>query len=217
MATQPAPGVLQVEMVYIDDAQRVQNNHYIYHGDASAWADGEITSVLNTFKNTYWAAIRPLLPNTIGLQSIVGTDLTSLAGLKKILNVDPVEMGTNASPGLSNSVTKAIRYDIGTRGKGQNGRMFVPALTESQVSLNRVDGATLASWIAALLDLKAGLAALIPGIVLCVLSRYENKQKRPSGVHKPILDFNTPNDYVDVMKDRLPFHKKKRRVAQPPV
>lgn len=208
---QPAPGVLQVEMVFTDDAQRVQNNHYVDNGTDTAWTTGAINGVLDVFQTTYWPAIRVLLPTTTSLQSIVATDLTSLTGKKVIRNIDPAEAGTAASPGLPNSVTKAIRYDVGTRGKGQNGRLFLPALTEADVTLNRVAGATLTAWIAALGDMRAAIIALVSGYTLCVLSRYENKAKRAEAVPRPILDFDYPNDYVDVQKDRLPFHKKKRK------
>lgn len=207
---QPAPGVLQVEMVYTDDAQRVQNNHYVDNGTDAAWSTAEINAVLDEFQNTYWAAIRPLLPATTSLQAIIGTDLGTLTGKKVIRNVDPVEAGTNVSPGLPNSVTKAIRYDVGTRGKGQNGRMFIPSLCEADVTLNKVSGATMLAWIAALHDLKLAIAGIAATYALSVLSRYAGKVRLATAVPKPIVDFNYPNEYVDVQKDRLPLHKKRK-------
>lgn len=216
MATQPAPGIAQVEMILTDDAQRVQNTFHVDKGGGSAWSVVDLDALLDCFYDTYWASIKPLVGSAMSLISLVATDLTSLTGYKVARAIDPPEAGTNASPILPNSVTKAIRLDTGSRGKGENGRIFVPSLSEADVTNNTVAGATLAAWVAALEGLKTAIPAAIPSAALCVLSRYLGRAKRPEGIGRPVVHVNTANATVDVQKDRLPGHKKHKKIIVPP-
>lgn len=211
MATQPAPGIAQVEMILTDDAQRVQNTYHVDKGGGAAWTLPELETLLDCFYDTLWADIKPLVGSAMTLISLVATDLTSLTGYKIARAIDPPEAGTNASPILPNSVTKAIRLDTGSRGKGENGRVFVPSLSEADVTNNTVGGVALAAWVAALEALRLAIPGAVPGAFLCVLSRYLDKVKRPVAIGRPVVHINTANANIDVQKDRLPGHKKHKK------
>lgn len=211
----PAPGVAKVDVVWQDDAQTVQNSFHVHNGGSSPWSQANLEALLDCFYANWVTDIKPLLPTAISLIQLIATDLTSLAGLKIYRPISPAEPGTGASPALPNSVTKAIRLDTGSRGRGENGRIFVPALMEGDVTLNTLAGPVLTAWQTALEDTRLAIPGAIAGAVLCVLSRWDNKVKRTTAFPRPVIGINTANPYVDVQKDRLPYHKKHKKTRTP--
>lgn len=209
--TQPCPGTLQVDMKYVRDAQEVRNVFHIFKETADHWDVPMINAVLDYFEDTFWPAVKTLLPADISLMEFVGTDLTDLDGYRVVRPISPAQPGTGADPGCPNNISLAVRLGAQNRGRGVNGRFFIPALMESQVTGNRVEAGTVAAWCAALGAIITGIQALDGSPDWVVLSRYLNGAKRVAGFVRPILNVACSDLYVDSQKLRLPFHKKHKK------
>lgn len=210
---QSIPDVAQFQVIYTCDSQRVQNDFYFHkEGD---WAEGDL-SAANVAILTEWETDwKPLLPTTIELTQVIATGLTSLSSPRIAGALAIPIAGTNVSPALPLNATIAVKLSTAVRGRGRNGRIFWPCLTEASVAGDQVGEVAGNNIIAAVLALQAAVVASGAGITPVVVHRYLDRVKIFPGTSDPIVEVMLSDNYVDSQKDRLPFHKKhkKRRVT----
>jgi hypothetical protein len=211
MAAQNCPGVLQVEMRYVSDGQSIYNVFHVSKPTLDHWPADQIATVLGYFEGTYWVAQRPLLCASIELLEIVATDLTDLAGLKRTRSINPAQAGTHTGINLPNSVTFAVKLQIGIRGRGVAGRIFWPTIPSDEVAIDTVDSTYAAAVAAAVVGLADVLRDDIAGFSRSVLSRYANRILRPTGIARDISSVDASNPFVDSQKNRLPQHKRHKK------
>lgn len=211
--TQPCPGICEIRAIYEADGQTIENVYHVRKDALTKWTTGELDAMATTFSNWHIANVIPLLSTAITLTEVILTDLTDLTGLRNVYAQEINNVGTHNNPMLPLSVTKALEWFTGNRGRGVNGHLYWPSFTEDQVTNDGVLDAimddvknALSAWLGEMVGL--------PGFTAVVLSRYLGGVKRASGVGRPIIDVTSPNNDVSVQKNRLPFHKRhKRRVV----
>jgi hypothetical protein len=212
MTHQDCPGALQVEMQYVSDGQNIFNVfHVAKESGASLWGGTQIANILGVFSDWWETDLRPLMPPQLVFQQVVGTDLTSLSGLKLVNTIHAGQAGTNADDSAANNVTLAFKLAVATRGRGASGRSFWPAIPNTKVIHDKIDDTYIADAIAAFGALVAALGDATPPSLLVVLSRFKDGSLRPDGVVLPVVDILVTDQYVDSQKLRLPRHRKAKR------
>lgn len=202
-----APNVARVQMVMQDaNGQLIEN---VMHAYASAgWGAVNMDSLAQIFIDWWTASVAPLVASSLSLIEVIVTDLTSLNNERVTKQVSPAVPGTLASPQLPNNVTWAVKADIGKRGRGRAGRVFVPGLGEAEATLDAINGATATSWVGALNALIPLVAANSNTPELVVLHRIVDGVKLLTQTHDAIRNFVASDLTLDSMKNRLFGHKK---------
>jgi len=212
MAHQNCPGILQVEMRYVCDAQDIYNVFHVGKGDTDPWEFAAIADVIDSFYNTYWTSNQQaLLTEEVQLAEIVATDLTSLSAQRIVRPIVPDEIGTHLGTVLPNNVTLAVKLAPATRGRGSAGRIFWPPTPEDEVAGDQYDNAYVSSIVTCFTDLMGDLLALAESSKLVVLSRVLNGAPRANGIGKDVVSVGASDLYCDSQKLRLPRHKRTKR------
>src|SRR5689334_10921559 len=185
MAYQAVPNVASVAFLYKCDGQNIQNTYYVYR--PGGYTEEELAILAEQAAAWYTSTQAPMLPETVELFSVVATDLTSLDSSRFAYVVDPPVPGTLASPMLPLSVTIAIKLGIGKRGRGRQGRIFWPVLTEGKVNLDSVDNVFVGDIETAIEGLKTTLEAALPGCQLVVVHRFKDNIRLDPATHDPVL------------------------------
>lgn len=202
------------------NAVKIELNYFMQTNNASnimhARATGPITlalldtleTVLKDWLTTEWAT---LASTTWSAQSIILTGENSLFDPRKAYPLSPAIAGTLTGGALPANATLAVKANIGRRGKGVNGRVFWVGLDGSQVTDNFIGSTEGNAIVAALNALNASVAALVGFEGLCVPHLVVGGAHPPDASSDIIVDFSLADNAVDSQKDRLPFHKKRKR------
>lgn len=213
MATQPCPGIAQVTIQMQYDAQNIQNT--LYFENTGGWATGDMTALASAIDTAWGTSVMPDYAADVSYLGCTATDLTDLSSERhRVERATPVAGGT---PGTSapGNVAFCITFLTGSRGKGQQGRIFVGPLPDDSVTGDKVSEVFANAYQVDLETTIAAGEASKPGTQHVVLSRWENKVKRPFGIGKLVTGVAPQNFYVDSQRDRLPFHKKHRKPRTP--
>lgn len=214
MANQPCPNIAQVTFKLVADAQDIQNS--LYFEKSGGWAAGDMTTLAAAAEAQFIAQMLADYCADVRFHQVIAVDLTSLTTERAVTTPDFGNVGTHLGQSMPNSVCIALQVSTGSRGRGKQGRIFHGPLPEDVVNQDLVDAtfadAVVQDWLGVV---DACLVAL-PGITHVVLSRYAAGVKRPDGIGLPALDIAYSNLYIDVQKDRLPFHKKRRKKITTP-
>jgi len=208
MATQPVPNVAQLSLKYELEDQKCQNDLYFYK--SAGWVLADLQTLTDSAITNWALFIAPRVTSVVQLKEVVGTDLTSLDGARDVSPVDPIEVGSRPGNALPNNVSYAIKLGIGKRGRGRQGRIFHPNLSENDVTVNQIDltesNAILTAW-----QNFANAVETATTSVHVVVHRYLNGVKLPSGTHDTVTSYSSSDRIVDSQKLRLPNHKRTRR------
>lgn len=211
MATQNAPGILQVELKMLQGNTNMSNIFHVDNGGGVVWTRTNMDSIAGVFQTWFQNSASAQMSSSVTLIDKVLTDLTSLAGLRVVYGEETPPAGQLTSPALPPNVTFATRLNIALRGRGTSGRIFWPGLTEEQITFDTLSKTTADLIVSAMDNLIAAIPAAVPGAALVVLSRYSAGVKRPNGVGIPVVSASYSDLTLDSQKDRLPNHRRKRR------
>lgn len=215
MVSPTAENVARIEMKYLDSNGQNMSNVFHAH-DPAGWDYTKLTALAGGFVSWWDTELSDLACSAVSLVQVVATDLTSLAGARAILTLTTPSPGTITDPLLPNNVTVAIEQVTAVRGRGVQGRYFMPGLAESQVSGDFIDGTVLSNIIAASDALLTILAALDGSPELVVLHRVVGGVKLLAQTWDAVQRFAATDRTIDSMRTRLPNHKKhKRKVVSP--
>lgn len=201
---------MQVDINYAMQGNNAANVIHISYTPAVSLTDFDaMSAAIAGWLTSDWA---PLAATEWGVTSLVFTDLNSVNGPRKAYPLDPPIAGTNVNDPLPASATVAIKFDIGIRGRGTAGRMFWVGLSEDQTDGNLISGATSVAILAALDGLVTAITAVgPPWVSLSVPHRTVNKLHPNPASQSAVDGFLLTNNLIDVQKDRLPFHKKRKK------
>jgi hypothetical protein len=102
------------------------------------------------------------------------------------------------------------------RGRGTAGRTFWVGLAEDDVQGNQILSVPLGNIISALQTLNTSVITLGTFDGLCIPHMGWPGHEHNPAACRLVASYLTTNDLVDSQKDRLPFHKKrKKKVASP--
>lgn len=214
MATihQDVPRCVRAEIRYMCGGNNASNVLHVGTDADPTPADlQDIRSVIQSWLLADW---QDLVSSEVTAVELVLTDLSDIHGSRLVeqLNIP----GVDAGQALPSNATIAIKADIGTRGKGKNGRVFQFGIPEGSVDNNTMLPASVTAFCALWNGLNDLLQAA-PGIVGLVVPHFVVDKVRPLVVEwDPVISFVCSNPYMDSQKNRLPFHKKKKKQITPP-
>lgn len=197
---QPVPDVAKVAVVMLYDLQNVVN---VFHfRRVGQWGLPELESLAQVVATTWVNDVMiHLSANSLFLRvESRGLRAQNDVSFDYVL-ANPVA-GSRPGDSLPGSVAFAVTHLTGLTGRSNRGRTFFGALAESDVS-----GSTIAPARAN--GLRDGLAsvrnlAANAGWQQVVVSRYENKVRRPEGIAVPVIGFRYRDLTVDSQRRRLP-------------
>lgn len=208
---QPVPGVLQVRMQYSYAGENAENIFHVWNGSTVLWGTAQIEDVLSTFENWEDTQASQHRPSSAVLVNMIGTDLTSLGGLRKTRPVVPQIAGGLAQDGLPNNATVAVKADIGNRGRGKQGRIFWIGLAESRVNSNEITIPQRDGILSVMAALIAAVQALNNQYRLVTVHRVENGIRPPTASTSNIQGYELADLTVDSQYARLPHHRRRKR------
>lgn len=213
MATQPCPDIAQLVFTFQYDAQTIQNTYYFEN--TGGYGVGDMTTLASAADTAIAASLMADYNADVNYLGVTATDLTSLAGERhRIERATPVPgggVGTSAPGNVAFCITKLT----GSRGKGQQGRVFIGPLPDDAVTGDLASETWAGNYLADLNTVIDAIKAAKAGTQHVVLSRYEGGVKRPFGIGKLVTGMAPQNFYVDSQRDRLPFHKKHKKPRTP--
>lgn len=211
MAHQDVPNTVRVMVTYTSGGNNAANVWHV-KCDIAPTQDllGDIRSVFAAWLQTNW---HDVASSGWTSQEITLTDLSSINGARQ--TSPAAYSGVNTAEPMPANVTVAVKADIGTRGRGKNGRTFFVGLPEDIVSGNLLTQSGATAVEAAMEDLRVAVEQIPDVTGLCI------PHFVVGGVRPPVVDtsivrqYVLANNYIDSQKDRLPFHKKRKRRTTP--
>jgi hypothetical protein len=171
--------------------------------------------ISDAWEESWRTEMMPHYTGEVRLNRVVAVDLTSLNTERAVTSAPTNTIGTFSGESSPSSSAIAIQKQTGSRGRGKQGRLFVGPLPESQVVFNTISATWADAYITSLIATIGVITDAFPTAVHVVLSRYLNGVKRAAGIGLPVLHIGYTNLNLDVQKDRLPDHKRRRRQTTP--
>lgn len=199
----PVPNVVQIEMLYTQQAEPCENvYHYQFAAPPTASDMNLLIDAMKAWELNHAAALRNVATE---LTRIRARDLSTQNGVIVDRQVIPTIVGADTTIGLPNNVTVAVSHRTGLGGRSFRGRTFHIGLSDNQVGNNQV----LPPTLTALGQVYTLLLAVNPAgsQPLVVVSRRHNKADRAVGIATPVTDI-VVNKFIDSQRRRLPEHNR---------
>lgn len=126
----PCNNTAKVELIYLDQGQRVEN---VFHVLCPTPPDAtELNEIAEAFRDWWDVEMQPLTAHDVSLVLILARDLSTEAGTAiEFSDGLPLE-GTGAGP-LPNNVTVAVKWSTGLAGRSFRGRTYMVGLPNNSI------------------------------------------------------------------------------------
>lgn len=182
----PAPGVLQVEMIYSLLGQIVENVYHVQVGSGGTPAtETEMDSLAATMEN--WESVTGRGDRTNAcVLTLIRVRRLDVAGdlVKEYTPVSPVT-GSGTGGAAPGNVTVAIRWSTGQGGRSNRGRTYFIGMPVNFLSGNQLTSAAQTQIAASYAGLLSGINGT-SGLHMGVLSFAHNKFWRNTAQFTPI-------------------------------
>lgn len=210
---------------YITNTVRCQINYFmgnnnaanVFHvGYTTAPAISDLSTLATAIEDWLTASWKPAASQDWSAVSVQLTDEGGPDGKRLSFNFDPEIIGSDVTNAMPANVTVAVKEDTGIRGRGRSGRWFWIGLSEAGVDGNVLIAGSVTAILAAMDALNAAIIALDAFDGMVVPHSFEKGVHLNPAESHPVVSFAMTDNSVDSQKDRLPFHKKrKKRVVVP--
>lgn len=197
----PFDDVVQVELVYTQDTQRVAN--VLHYQTDFAFVPSDMIALGNALIGAWVSDVSPNVHADVALVEVGVIDLRAeFASAVSVTTGLPANGAYSVSSAMPNSVTLSITKRTALRGRSYRGRIYHVGLAEGMVQQNTVDSARAALIVAAwseFLTVPVGENTWR----MVVASRFANNQPRTVG-EATIVDNLTTDGIIDSQRRRLP-------------
>lgn len=203
MAFQSVPDVAQIDIVFLQNGQTMQNSFYGFHPGGYSLVDLQaLADDIDLAVDTVWLA---RLPDQC---TYVRTDVRGLEFENDLVATQNANSGPGAdvSAPLPNNVTFAIKKSSGLTGRAARGRTYWVAIPQNKLNAsdeNTLD-ATYINFIVASVDVIRTNIASVGTWEAKLVSRFLDGVKRDTGVTFPWLSTSNVNNVIDTQRGRLP-------------
>lgn len=196
----PLPGVMQANVRYTLDGQKIENVlHFSFEDGEFAAAASEVGNVLGV---TLWGGMSPFLSEKVFFNEIYITDQSTQDGAVVSIPIPGDSHGLMSGNCLPNSAALCATFRTAKRGRSFTGRAFTSGIPVSQANGSYVLGAWANSIIAVWDQLRIDAAA--QGTPLVVASRMHNKAWRAVGIATPVTAIVARDLIIDQQRRRTP-------------
>lgn len=209
---------------YITDTVRLEIRYFMQNNNASnvmhvgyttAPSVAELNGLCGAVADWLGTDWKPLSSQDWSANEILATDLGGPLGRRTDFPISPIIIGDGTDQAMPANATIAVKADTGIRGRGRSGRVFWVGLGESAVDGNQIGPSVHTGILLALNSLNVAITALDNFTGLVVPNSFQtvagHQHHLNPATSYPVEAFALTNDYIDSQKDRLPFHKKKKR------
>jgi|SRR5215831_11988719 len=197
----PAPNTLQARMRYVQFGQITENTLYF---EGSAAVDVPLATTLGNNLIGWWVThFQAQASNQFALLQVYITDLTTQTSFTVAVTTGLPATGASTVEALPNNVAFCVSFRSRNRGRSSRGRNYVGGLTEADTNASQMI-ASRASSIVASYQVLIGAGTFTPGLELVVVSRFTNKNPRPSALIQPVIAILAVDNIVDSQRRRLP-------------
>jgi len=202
MAFIPVANTAQLDLIYLQDGQRIENT--LYAKFPSAPSPTDIADLASAVKAAWVDNIMPLLSSTVSLIAVEASDLTSDSGPQAVDTGGLPVAGDVTSRAMPNNVALCVSFRTGLRGRSFRGRNYLPGMSSDAVSegVNEVNAAYQTSVRNAYLAVQLTIEGV--GAEWVVVSRFHDGAPRVSGVATPVTNVVFTDNIVDSQRRRLP-------------
>jgi len=195
----PAPGVVQVNVVFQLFGQRVEN---VWEVVPTGTIDAPLLQdIADTFRTWVEDEYLPLISNDALFLLVEAKDVSEATGATAVsAPLAPVNGGSaNASMPGGTSLAVSLRTALG--GRSFRGRKYLFGLANSQVVGNQVGVSSANDFVGAINLLIGQLNTA--GFPLVIVSRFANKVARTSAINTPVTVATLVDYNVDSQRRRL--------------
>lgn len=207
---QVVPKVARFELHYLVAGEKMMNVFHV-RATTTSWAEADLDACEAAFESWFSTTASQYLNDSLFFYEVLATDLTNLSGIRKIYPIDPPLQGNMNNELLPANVTFAIKANIGTRGRGTAGRTFWPALGDTQVTNESMQGAAANLIRTAMNTLITDIGAVTNVDSLVVPHFVVGGVRPPSVSASDVISYNYTDLTLDSQRLRLPNHKKHRK------
>lgn len=201
MAFIPVPQGMQFELRFTKEAQRCEN--VLYFASSAAVSTTLMQTIAQALSNWWVGNIRAVMSNTLALQEIYCTDITSATGPTVSFTTGLPAGGTVAGEALPNNVAMCLSFRTAQRGRSGRGRNYLFGFPETATSGSFFDN-NLVNQMVSAYSLLLGAGTFVPGANWVVVSRFNLGGPRTNGLTIPITSVVSTNNAVDSQRRRLP-------------
>jgi hypothetical protein len=201
MAFVPVPLCVGVEMRMLLDSQHIENTFAVSKG--IGWIPADVPVLFNELLLWWTVDLAPSLTQSITLQEVQITDLSSATGFAFTIPAPvPKPAGGRVGTPLPNNVAGCITLRTAKRGRSFRGRNYVPGLVVNDVTNNTIAAARITALETAYNSLITRMVGLGAGLV--VISRFTAGAPRVTGVATVVTAAGFTDATVDSQRRRLP-------------
>jgi len=208
MAFIPAPGVAQVEMVYLKDGEKVEN---VYHVApvAGGTALPSLANIANAFEQWESADAKQFRTDDVTLTDIRVTNLSDES--TAVYDLPASIQGTGSASTLPNNVTFALKFNAAGRGRGKQGRTFWIGVIPGNTSGSNMSVEQANALVTSYAGLRTFLTELTPSVDLAVMHQQVDGVKINPRTYTMVSSVAYTNLNLDSQRDRLPGHRRNKR------
>lgn len=201
MVFQSVPDTAEVFVEFAHHGIPVGMTFYFAH--AGGYTETDIENLATAMDAWAGAEVLPVLTNQAAYVRTIARGLENEAdyAFEVTTSAGPGTVTGNGMPGNGSFALKRLS---GLTGRNARGRVYWPALSNSQVEStneNLVTSAAISGWLAALLEIVA--YAITHGWIEVIVSRWNNNVKRATGVTFAVADWSFTDNRVDTQRRRL--------------
>lgn len=200
MAFQAVPDTAKVAVVMQYSSEDLIN---VFHfRRTTVWGLPELESLLETVGTVWVNDIMIHLSQYVYFLRVEGRGLRAIDDVSAEYVLSTPVIGSRGNQGVPANVAFAITHLTGRAGRSFRGRTFFGGFSEDDVDRSLLVSARADGLRNGLVSLRNVTSQL--GWTQVVVSRYENRQRRPVGVTIPVTGFRYRDNVVDSQRRRLP-------------
>lgn len=200
MAFIPVPNVVQTELLYTWQGQECAT--ILAYVSASPWNISKCEELGDGLEDAIQNGMRGFMSNTLQFNGIRFVDLSDQNGFVFDYVTGFPKTGALTGASMPNNVACVVTKRTPLRGRSFRGRIYMPGLTEDNVTANAIAGSLVTAYIS-FWNACLSFPLTADEALLCVVSRQSNNAPRTTGLATVVTHF-TCDGIIDSQRRRLP-------------
>lgn len=199
MAFIPVPETAKVAVVHSRAGEQMVN--VLYFRRAGSWGLTELDELAVAVRNAWSIGIMNVLNQSVQFLRVEARGMRAQADITTTAIVSPAVFGVDTTPALPGNVAFCVTHTTGLTGRSNRGRTYFGGLGEGRISGDTILQNVADSLVGSLYDIRQAASAVNWEHV--VVSLYNNKTPRATGVTIPVTGYRYADRTLDSQRRRL--------------
>ena len=199
MAFVPVPETAKVAIVHSRAGEQMVNVFYFRR--AGSWGLTELQQLVDEVRDQWSLAPMSGLSQSVQFLRVEARGMRAQADITTTAVVFPARFGGNTSPALPGNVAFCVTHTTGLTGRSNRGRTYFGGIAESHISGDTIQQAMADYLVDTLVNLRLVVTNI--GWEHVVVSLYNNRQPRTTGVTIPVTGYRYADRTLDSQRRRL--------------